>query len=139
MPDVSLTPFLKPYVVTILLVTLGVAVFYAAFPRLPSAPAIALPVVFITAMDAGRKFALVAGRAMLWQERLRFSAIAAALQVGLCLLAVALMLLTERQVIAAIHPSGILLVAALTGAVGFVPTFAGLGFGAARALRKPQA
>ena len=48
MSDAVLTPVLKAY----------------AVPNLPVPPAVALPVLFITAMEAGRKFALGTARAL---------------------------------------------------------------------------
>ena len=64
MSDAVLTPVLKAYAVMILLLTLAVGLVTALLPNLPVPPAIALPVLFITAMEAGRKFALGTARAL---------------------------------------------------------------------------
>ena len=136
MSDAVLKPVLKSYVATILLVTLAAGLVSLLVPTLPVPPALALPVLFVTAMEAGRKFALGTARALTRGERARFSGIAAGLQVGIGVLALGLLLATERQAIVAIHPLGIALVLALTAMGGFAITYAGLGFGATRALRK---
>jgi hypothetical protein len=98
--------------------------------------AVAVPLVFFAAQTAGAKFAGLAARHMTGAEALRLAGIAAALQVGLGLVALIVSLLAERQQITTIHYGTILILGAATAVISLLVTLAGLRFGTFVDLRR---
>lgn len=100
--------------------------------------AVAVPLAFLAAQTAGAKFGELAGRAMSWDEAWRLSAIAAAVQVGVFLGGLGLVMATDPQPITNVRYDRIAGIVVVTGGITFLLTLGGLRFGVFLALRRAK-